>query len=222
MAKKTIVFQGIEFRGSKPLPTSEQIQATEKAIGMPFPPDYRDFLATVNGGRPKPSGYKLPHEVEDHSWPEVGVVDASGIMPRPNKEQIAMLQAAEEVSAYTRMPLQIDIFFYIGRGSDSIKSMSVGQKLTDQANASSLLAIAFSSLELPIYMSVSTACPGAVFEFDDDINFTPGPDITLLKDIQNQRIASSFSDFLQGLFDAKPIFKPGFIPTALQRQMLGI
>jgi len=37
--------------------TEESIQALERELGLPFPADYRNFLATDNGGEPRPSGF---------------------------------------------------------------------------------------------------------------------------------------------------------------------
>jgi hypothetical protein len=132
-----------------------------------------------------------------------------------------MLRAIAEVHANSKTPPRIDRFYHVGRGSDSLQAAIVGQHgFSDEADASSLIAVAFSSLACPIYMSLSRAHYGAIFQFDDDFDFEPGPEVTLLQDIQDLLIACSFSELLQRLFDPKPIFKPGFTPTSLHLKLL--
>ncbi|MFG6460925.1 SMI1/KNR4 family protein [Roseateles sp. DXS20W] len=35
------------------------VQAAEQILGVRFPPDYRAFLLSLNGGRPQPEGFKI-------------------------------------------------------------------------------------------------------------------------------------------------------------------
>ena len=216
-----IRYQGVLFRGYKPAATLAAIQSVEKTIGLPFPEDYREFLQRVNGGKPKPGGYKHPRWEQDLNWPEPPQVDGVGMFPRPNEQQLIALRAIAEVHANTKTPPHIDRFYHVGRGSESLQATLVGQQpISEKADVSSLVAVAFSSLACPIYMSLSKSDYGAIFQFDEEFDFDPGPETTRLQDIQDLRIASSFNDLLLKLFDPKPILKPGFTPTSLQLKLL--
>lgn len=44
--------------GKGPLAEAD-VQAAEQVLGVKFPPDYREFLLSVNGGYPEPDGFDI-------------------------------------------------------------------------------------------------------------------------------------------------------------------
>ncbi|MFG6460927.1 SMI1/KNR4 family protein [Roseateles sp. DXS20W] len=57
-------------KGNGPLADAE-VQSAEQALGVSFPPDYREFLLRVNGGFPDPRGFNVdwaPEQVCGQHW----------------------------------------------------------------------------------------------------------------------------------------------------------
>jgi hypothetical protein len=53
-----------------PLPEAD-VQAAEQALGVAFPPDYREFLLRLNGGFPDPRGFNIdwvPEQACGQDW----------------------------------------------------------------------------------------------------------------------------------------------------------
>lgn len=214
MAVRKAIFNGVEFRGCKALPAPTEIDALVQKHQLTLPEDYQRFLLRVNGGRPRSNSYQYPRWTNNTEWPKPQPVETQWMIPKPNAEQLKVLQASAEVNAFTKIHPKVREFCYIGRGDYSLKSALASRVLTRNPDPSSLMPIAFHDGNCPIWMSVSEKYFGAIFQFDEDMDqsyFTE--ELPNLDEFLELRIAESFSEFVRGLFKGKIIMMPGFVPN---------
>lgn len=89
--------------GQGPLAEAD-VQAAEQALGVKFPPDYREFLLSVNGGYPEPDGVRIhwaPGQVCGGEW---GTTAMSWFYSVTD-EQVGNLVRINQVSLRDRLPL---------------------------------------------------------------------------------------------------------------------
>ncbi len=214
MAVRKASFNGVEFRGCKTLPAPPEIDAIVQKHQLTLPEDYYRFLLRINGGNPRANSYQYPKWTNNTEWPEPQPVETQWMIPKPNAEQLKVLQALAEVNAFTKKHPKVREFCYIGRGDYSLKNALAGRMLTRNPDPSSLMPIAFHDGNCPIWMSLSERYFGAVFQFDEDLDESYlASELTSLDAFLELKIADSFSEFVRGLFKGKVIMKPGFVPN---------
>ena len=221
MAERKVNYNGVELRGCKKTPTQSEIDAFVRDNQLILPEDYLRFLSRVNGGRTRAKSYVYPRWTNNDLWPEPIPVETRWMIPKPTSEQLRLLQALSEVKAFARQPPRVREFCYLGRGDFSLTSLLAGRKLSRAPDSTSLLPIAFSDENRPIWMSLAEQHFGVIFHYDEELNnrSVEGQPPSL-DDYIDLKIADSFAAFVRGLFKGEIMLKPGFEPNAHHLRVL--
>lgn len=196
-------FGNILFHDVRPPVTETQIREFERSHSIELPEDYVEFLCKVNGGSPVPSAYR---EACLEDLEELDLLPESAI---PDRIQSDLLR-------YSATPSRIDCFLGLNPAStNDLEALSSGAKYTTRSDASSLLLIAFDKVGTPIYMSVSNAKKGWIYDFDEDLEFDAeySDEPTPLSEMDHLLLAKSFREFIHSLFPARVLFAKNFQPT---------
>jgi hypothetical protein len=214
-------FCGVTFTDRGPSVTERRLGDLEALAGVPLPAAYREFLCTVNGGRPYPSGFKLSGDDQTHEEYLQQLRDEIDELRRSRnlreiEKRTEWLRFEENVS----VPRRVNQLFSIGTGESNALE-SVLQKTRDEkldapfttvpigmANADQIISICFE----PEYN-------GHVVVLSDPV----GPDELLeIEDFGAGILAESFEHFLRHLFPARLAIKEGYDPPAQLLMSLGV
>ena len=221
VAPRKAIFNGVEFIDCKALPSERDLDHWITQSHLTLPEDYRRFLLRVNGGRTRPSSYRYPRWTADSTWGDPEPVETEWMFPKPSKDQLQLLQALAELKAFTKSPPKVRAFCYLSRGDYSLTALLAARKVTRLPDNSSLLPIAFNQANQPIWLSLSEAHFGSVFQFDealDPVKNSQNP--AHLDESIDLKIADSFSEFVRGFFKGEPMMKPGFTLGTHHRRVM--
>jgi hypothetical protein len=196
-------YRGIRFTDTGPLLQLRHIEALETLYDIHLPDAYRAFLLEVNGGCPRPSGYKLLSEPEPAM--AIGSVD-----PAINADYPAFLM---EFLKNSYVPQRIERFLGIRtEGATSLDQQLSFQKVTSRPDQGSLMTIAFDTSNRRFYMSL---CPEfyehiyVVTELDGLLDEAWAP----LSELNDHLVARSFDELLRRIFPARVLLREGYTPT---------
>ncbi|HBJ34415.1 MAG TPA: hypothetical protein DDZ51_06550 [Planctomycetaceae bacterium] len=208
------------FTGNDPPVSASELNELEEQYGIRLPVDYKDFIVSINGGSPRPSGFCML----DESPGQLGAGTASLVEVLENE-----LDASDSTSR--RQELKEDINFlknsYIPQRVDRLYGFysippSLHWRFELMVGSPGewtlrLLPIGEDSDGTPILMSLNENDFGSIYCMAID-----GSEPSESSGLKQFRVGRSFSDFIQRLFPARILYAAGMTPPPRHRLIFRI
>lgn len=197
------VFCSVRFHRSGPPLGEATIAQFEGRLPGPLPEDYFRFLCNVNGGEPQPCGLPLPEKPTPIK-----------VRPYQRPARIFNLLLAD-IARNAEFPRRIEKFHPLSDPHDGLEYVNVDTIASTEPDASSLMRIASDTEQRGIYLSLADEAFGSVYDADTEVAFGQKDDPpTKLEEMEDRRLANSFTDLLKQLTPPVVRFRKGFHATS--------
>jgi hypothetical protein len=218
-----VSYSGLSFRSPGPIVTVGRLKEIETKHKVAFPEDFVDFLLHVNGGVPRPSGFRFL----DERPPSPGQGNDDTV--RWLCDQLRRCTVPEECEHFQReieflrnsyVPKRVSMLFQLEGHDNSIDWYLSQWTLVGSGKRFWFVPVGMDSSNCLLMLCVTPPVAGAVYAGVQGLAVLGDENVLdddTATDIQGNEIGWSFSDFLQRLFPARVLHSAGYLPPAQVR-----
>jgi hypothetical protein len=214
-------YGGVVFTDFGPDLAEQQLDDLESLAHVRLPADYRQFLRTVNGGRPRPSGFRL-HGDDDaiRNYLQQLRDELKALDSWRDLTEIQRLTETLQFYENVKVPSRVAQLFSVGTGAyDSLESVVANTEAAQLYVPFKLLPVGLDGDDNGICVCCEPQWFGHVFVLP--LPTAPG-ELREAEELRDGFAAVSFESFVRGLFPARLIVRPGYTPPQRYLDSLGV
>jgi len=199
------------FTDNDPPVNESELNEVEKQHRIRLPVDYKDFIVSINGGSPQPSGFCMLDESPGQLGAGSGSLVAMLETELGVSENTSRIQELKEDINFLKnsyIPQRVERLYGLHSIPPSLQWRI--QLMVDSPDdwTLRLLPIGEDSNGTPILMSLNQPDFGAIYCMSLD-----GSEPSETSELKQFRVARSFSEFIQQLFPANVLYATGMTPS---------